>query len=116
MIGQQMCGINIVAFYSSTVFKNAGASPGVSRSRKQRQAKSMPSAGKWTTIESDGHMYRWVMIGQQMCGINIVAFYSSTVFKNAGASATQALFALGCPEAESSAKQSPCHLRESEQQ
>ncbi|KAJ6187681.1 hypothetical protein N7519_002589 [Penicillium mononematosum] len=34
-----------------------------------------------------------VMIGQQMCGINIVAFYSSTVFKNAGASATQALFA-----------------------
>lgn len=34
-----------------------------------------------------------VMIAQQMCGINIVAFYSSTVFKNAGANDTQALFA-----------------------
>ncbi|KAJ6079572.1 hypothetical protein N7467_009325 [Penicillium canescens] len=34
-----------------------------------------------------------VMIAQQMCGINIVAFYSSTVFSNAGASDTQALFA-----------------------
>ncbi|KAI9703393.1 MAG: hypothetical protein M1820_005865 [Bogoriella megaspora] len=27
MIAQQMCGINIIAFYSSTVFKEAGASP-----------------------------------------------------------------------------------------
>lgn len=27
MIAQQMCGINIVAFYSSTIFANAGASP-----------------------------------------------------------------------------------------
>ncbi|KAJ6093285.1 hypothetical protein N7486_008574 [Penicillium sp. IBT 16267x] len=34
-----------------------------------------------------------VMIAQQMCGINIIAFYSSTVFKNAGASDTAALFA-----------------------
>ncbi|KAJ5996890.1 hypothetical protein N7499_006798 [Penicillium canescens] len=34
-----------------------------------------------------------VMIAQQMCGINIVAFYSSTVFSNAGANDTQALFA-----------------------
>ncbi|KAJ5582457.1 Major facilitator superfamily domain general substrate transporter, partial [Penicillium sp. DV-2018c] len=34
-----------------------------------------------------------VMIAQQMCGINIVAFYSSTVFKDAGASDTEALFA-----------------------
>ncbi|KAJ5467644.1 Major facilitator superfamily domaingeneral substrate transporter [Penicillium sp. IBT 31633x] len=34
-----------------------------------------------------------VMIAQQMCGINIVAFYSSTVFSNAGASDTEALFA-----------------------
>lgn len=25
-----------------------------------------------------------VMIGQQMCGINIIAFYSSTIFVNAG--------------------------------
>ncbi|KAJ5155580.1 Major facilitator superfamily domain general substrate transporter [Penicillium capsulatum] len=34
-----------------------------------------------------------VMIAQQMCGINIIAFYSSTVFKNAGANDTQALLA-----------------------
>jgi sugar porter (SP) family MFS transporter len=34
-----------------------------------------------------------VMIAQQMCGINIVAFYSSTVFTNAGATATSANWA-----------------------
>ncbi|KAJ5547923.1 hypothetical protein N7513_005157 [Penicillium frequentans] len=34
-----------------------------------------------------------VMIAQQMCGINIVSFYSSTIFSNAGASNEQALFA-----------------------
>ncbi|OQE28277.1 hypothetical protein PENSTE_c003G07457 [Penicillium steckii] len=34
-----------------------------------------------------------VMIAQQMCGINIIAFYSSTVFSSAGANDTQALFA-----------------------
>lgn len=34
-----------------------------------------------------------VMIGQQMCGINIIAFYSSTIFRNAGYSVTRALFA-----------------------
>jgi hypothetical protein len=32
-----------------------------------------------------------VMIAQQMCGINIIAFYSSTVFVKAGASAKNAL-------------------------
>ncbi|KAL8861920.1 MAG: hypothetical protein Q9178_001790 [Gyalolechia marmorata] len=34
-----------------------------------------------------------VMLGQQMCGINIIAFYSSTVFKEAGAGDLQALLA-----------------------
>ncbi|KAH9822113.1 putative facilitated glucose transporter [Teratosphaeria destructans] len=34
-----------------------------------------------------------VMIAQQMCGINIISFYSSTIFENAGYSATQALYA-----------------------
>lgn len=34
-----------------------------------------------------------VMIGQQMCGINIIAFYSGTVFSNAGASYTESLWA-----------------------
>ncbi|KAF2227551.1 hypothetical protein BDZ85DRAFT_254492 [Elsinoe ampelina] len=34
-----------------------------------------------------------VMIAQQMCGINIIAFYSSTVFVNAGASTRNALIA-----------------------
>ncbi|KAK5047957.1 hypothetical protein LTR84_006147 [Exophiala bonariae] len=34
-----------------------------------------------------------VMIAQQMCGINIIAFYSSSVFKEAGASVTEALLA-----------------------
>jgi len=34
-----------------------------------------------------------VMIGQQMCGINIIAFYSSTIFVNAGASRIGALLA-----------------------
>jgi Sugar (and other) transporter len=34
-----------------------------------------------------------VMIAQQMCGINIIAFYSSTIFEQAGASATNALLA-----------------------
>jgi len=34
-----------------------------------------------------------VMIAQQMCGINIIAFYSSTVFADAGASVTGALLA-----------------------
>lgn len=34
-----------------------------------------------------------VMIAQQMCGINIIAFYSSTVFSDAGASNLGALFA-----------------------
>ncbi|KKY26718.1 putative galactose-proton [Phaeomoniella chlamydospora] len=34
-----------------------------------------------------------VMLAQQMCGINIIAFYSSTVFSNAGASVTSSLFA-----------------------
>ncbi|EXJ92159.1 hypothetical protein A1O3_00709 [Capronia epimyces CBS 606.96] len=34
-----------------------------------------------------------VMIAQQMCGINIIAFYSSTVFEQAGASITNSLLA-----------------------
>ncbi|KAH7079582.1 D-xylose-proton symporter [Paraphoma chrysanthemicola] len=34
-----------------------------------------------------------VMIGQQMCGINIIAFYSSTIFKEGGASQKEALIA-----------------------
>ncbi|KAJ5491189.1 hypothetical protein N7539_002756 [Penicillium diatomitis] len=34
-----------------------------------------------------------VMIAQQMCGINIISFYSSTIFENAGYSAVQALYA-----------------------
>ncbi|KAI1452895.1 hypothetical protein F4805DRAFT_470493 [Annulohypoxylon moriforme] len=34
-----------------------------------------------------------VMIGQQMCGINLIAFYSSTVFKEAGTSDIDALLA-----------------------
>ncbi|QSZ33018.1 hypothetical protein DSL72_002603 [Monilinia vaccinii-corymbosi] len=34
-----------------------------------------------------------VMIGQQMCGINIIAFYSSTIFKQAGATIIGALLA-----------------------
>jgi MFS family permease len=34
-----------------------------------------------------------VMIAQQMCGINIIAFYSSTIFVQAGASAKVALIA-----------------------
>ncbi|RPA80067.1 hypothetical protein BJ508DRAFT_327733 [Ascobolus immersus RN42] len=34
-----------------------------------------------------------VMIGQQMCGINIIAFYSSTIFVEAGASQKTALLA-----------------------
>ncbi|KAF9653442.1 hypothetical protein BDM02DRAFT_3182955 [Thelephora ganbajun] len=34
-----------------------------------------------------------VMIGQQMCGINIIAFYSSTIFVEAGATPLQALLA-----------------------
>ena len=34
-----------------------------------------------------------VMLAQQMCGINIIAFYSSTVFSQAGASNLTALFA-----------------------
>ena len=34
-----------------------------------------------------------VMIAQQMCGINIIAFYSSTVFREAGASDFEALWA-----------------------
>ncbi|KAF2198805.1 MFS transporter [Delitschia confertaspora ATCC 74209] len=32
-----------------------------------------------------------VMIAQQMCGINIISFYSSTIFAQAGASTTKAL-------------------------
>ncbi|KAF9889014.1 hypothetical protein FE257_007991 [Aspergillus nanangensis] len=34
-----------------------------------------------------------VMLAQQMCGINIVAFYSSTIFEKANATVTEALFA-----------------------
>lgn len=34
-----------------------------------------------------------VMIGQQMCGINIIAFYSSTIFREGGASDFTALLA-----------------------
>lgn len=34
-----------------------------------------------------------VMIAQQMCGINIIAFYSSTIFRQAGASEKNALIA-----------------------
>lgn len=34
-----------------------------------------------------------VMLAQQMCGINIIAFYSSTIFKEAGASPINALLA-----------------------
>ena len=33
------------------------------------------------------------MIAQQMCGINIIAFYSSTIFQEAGASVRNALLA-----------------------
>jgi hypothetical protein len=34
-----------------------------------------------------------VMLAQQMCGINIIAFYSSTIFLRSGYSASQALYA-----------------------
>ncbi|KAJ6542771.1 MFS transporter [Mycena capillaripes] len=34
-----------------------------------------------------------VMLAQQMCGINIISFYSSTIFRNVGYTADQALFA-----------------------
>jgi len=34
-----------------------------------------------------------VMIAQQMCGINIIAFYSSTIFREAGYSTPSALLA-----------------------
>ncbi|PSK42044.1 hypothetical protein B9Z65_3958 [Elsinoe australis] len=34
-----------------------------------------------------------VMLAQQMCGINIISFYSSTIFEEAGYSATEALYA-----------------------
>lgn len=34
-----------------------------------------------------------VMLAQQMCGINIISFYSSTIFVNAGYTPTQALYA-----------------------
>ncbi|KAL8799715.1 MAG: hypothetical protein Q9182_005693 [Xanthomendoza sp. 2 TL-2023] len=34
-----------------------------------------------------------VMIAQQMCGINIISFYSSTIFRNVGYTATEALYA-----------------------
>jgi MFS family permease len=34
-----------------------------------------------------------VMLAQQMCGVNVIAFYSSTVFQNAGASRNIALWA-----------------------
>lgn len=34
-----------------------------------------------------------VMLAQQMCGINIISFYSSTIFENVGYTATQALYA-----------------------
>ncbi|KAE9993868.1 hypothetical protein Vi05172_g5331 [Venturia inaequalis] len=34
-----------------------------------------------------------VMIAQQMCGINIISFYSSTIFEEVGYTSTQALYA-----------------------
>ncbi|KAK9243415.1 putative facilitated glucose transporter [Lipomyces tetrasporus] len=34
-----------------------------------------------------------VMIAQQMCGINIISFYSSSIFEDVGYTATQALYA-----------------------
>jgi len=34
-----------------------------------------------------------VMLAQQMCGINIISFYSSTIFRNAGYTSDQALYA-----------------------
>ncbi|TKX22588.1 Myo-inositol transporter-like protein 2 [Elsinoe australis] len=34
-----------------------------------------------------------VMLAQQMCGINIISFYSSTIFEEVGYSATEALYA-----------------------
>ena len=34
-----------------------------------------------------------VMLAQQMCGINIISFYSSTIFTNVGYTPTQALYA-----------------------
>ncbi|KAL8943454.1 MAG: hypothetical protein Q9211_000986 [Gyalolechia sp. 1 TL-2023] len=34
-----------------------------------------------------------VMIGQQMCGINIISFYSSSIFRDVGYTDTQALYA-----------------------
>ncbi len=34
-----------------------------------------------------------VMIAQQMCGINIISFYSSTIFASVGYTPTQALYA-----------------------
>jgi len=34
-----------------------------------------------------------VMLAQQMCGINIIAFYSSTIFRQSGFSAREALYA-----------------------
>lgn len=33
------------------------------------------------------------MLGQQMCGINIIAFYSSTIFVRGGSTPRQALYA-----------------------
>ena len=34
-----------------------------------------------------------VMLAQQMCGINIIAFYSSTIFEQSGFTSTQAIYA-----------------------
>lgn len=34
-----------------------------------------------------------VMLAQQMCGINIIAFYSSTIFSESGFTAVQSLYA-----------------------
>lgn len=34
-----------------------------------------------------------VMLAQQMCGINIIAFYSSTIFRQSGFTAREALYA-----------------------
>lgn len=45
------------------------------------------------TFAYDHRLLFVLTIAQQMCGINIMAFYSSTIFVEGGFSSSQALFA-----------------------
>ncbi|KAK9489647.1 hypothetical protein V1508DRAFT_444270 [Lipomyces doorenjongii] len=73
--------------YEETLLEESGFSENESMLTRLKQLFTIPRLRRATQASGI------VMLAQQMCGINIIAFYSSTIFAQAGASNITALLA-----------------------